>query len=168
MIVALSIILLGLYILSRHPSIPKFGVKSASISSFNLTSSKLDAELSIVLNGTNHNKFHSISYDNVSVSIINDDMHNQTPLASVYLPHLSQEKGRNTIYMEAQLNVQHEGFSNGTVNFEIVSSTIVTLKGDFNFHREVPLKVVCDPLSFKLNPGSLNWDLVTDLTCKEL
>ncbi|GAU36535.1 hypothetical protein TSUD_316610 [Trifolium subterraneum] len=173
MIITLSIILLRLYIVSRHPNVPKFGVKSASISSFNLTSSELAAELNIVLNVTTHDIFHSISYDNVSISI-NNDMHNQTLLASGYLAPFSQEKGHNTIYKEVQLNmnVQHDvetdGFSNGMVNFEIVLSTIVTLKGDFNFRREVPLKVVCNPLSFKLDSGSLNWVLVKDLTCKEL
>jgi hypothetical protein len=108
-------------------------------------------------------------------------------LASTYLEPFSQKKrwwplkekeGRYTKDKKAQLkmDLQHDrennciarGFSNGMVDFEIVVSTNVKLKNILRITRKVEfLKVVCNPISMSLNPGSPNWVLVHGLTCMQ-
>jgi hypothetical protein len=193
LIISVVVVVFGLafftcYVAVIDPRVPTFGVKSATLISPNITSSRLIAELDIVFNVTNHNNWHKASYKTVSICL-KSNMNNQSILASTYLEPFSQNKrwwplkekeGRYTKDKQVQLNmdVEHDektdciarGFSNGMVDFfEIVLSTNVKLKNILGITSKVQsLKVVCNPISMSLNPGSSNWVLVHGLTCMQM
>jgi len=173
MVIAAGILLFAVYANSSHPKLPSFGVESASLNSLTLNNSRLSGEWNINLTFTNpNNGWNEASYDTISVSILyNNEHNNRSLLASSQLAPFS-EKNDGTVLKQVQLkmdlhdaDIEHS-FSCGTVNFGIEMSTAVRFTGAFDFRKDYSLKVVCNPLTIRLSPGSSKWDLAQGLTCE--
>jgi len=173
-VIAVGILLFGVYVNSSHPKLPCIGVESASLNSLRMNdSSRLSGEWNINLTFTNpNNGWNEASYNTISISILYNNEHNQTLLASTQLAPFSK-KDDGTVLKQVQLKMDlhdeeiERSFSSGAVNFEIEMSTSVRFTGAFDFLKEYSLKVVCNPLTIKLSPGSSKWVLAQGLlTCE--
>eukprot|EP00262_Sarcandra_glabra_P012713 TRINITY_DN3333_c0_g1_i1.p1 TRINITY_DN3333_c0_g1~~TRINITY_DN3333_c0_g1_i1.p1 ORF type:complete len:248 (+),score=-9.61 TRINITY_DN3333_c0_g1_i1:137-880(+) len=83
-----------------RPHVPEFSIKSASVSSFNLSSSELAANWNIEISAVNPNKKLGISYDNVDASVL----YGSDALARTMLPPFYQGK-MNATTVTARLAV---------------------------------------------------------------
>jgi hypothetical protein len=177
MVIAAGILLYTVYDNSSHPKLPCFGVESASLNSLSMNnSSRLSGEWNINLTFTNpNNGWNEVSYNTICVSILYNNDHNGSLLASTQLAPFSK-KDDSTVLKQVQLkmDLHHDAetdkiehsFSCETVNFEIEMSTSIRFKGAFDFRKDYSLKVVCNPLTIRLPPGSSKWVLAQGLTCE--
>ncbi|RHN70323.1 hypothetical protein MtrunA17_Chr3g0134311 [Medicago truncatula] len=171
-VVAFGMLLFAVYDNSSHPKLPYFGVESASLNSLTMNGSRLSGEWNINLTFTNpNNGWNEASYNTICVSILYNNEHNPSLLASTQLAPFSK-KDDATVLKQVQFKMDlhdaeiERSFSCGAVNFEIEMSTSVRFTGAFDFRKDYSLKVLCNPLTIKLSPGSSKWALAQGLTCQ--
>ncbi|KAL5072599.1 hypothetical protein RYX36_011583 [Vicia faba] len=147
-------------------SMPEFGINSASINSLNIKKSRITAEWNITLFITNHDSYHRIFYDDISLNINYNNEHKQRQslLSSIPLEPFSQRSGfTNTITVPQNMDVNDDDVatqitsssSHGMDNFEVMFSGTIKFEDVFNFQKHRSVKIVCEPLNFVSNEDHL-------------
>ncbi|CAK8574679.1 unnamed protein product [Lathyrus sativus] len=177
MVLLAGFFILLLLIFRFRTTMPEFGINSASINSLNIKKSRIIAEWNITLFVTNHDGYHSISYDEISFNINYNNEQHQSLLSTIPLKPFSQSSGfTNTIIIQHNMDVNNDvatdivsSSSRGIVNFEVGLSATIKFKDAFNFQKVRIMKIVCEPLSFSSREDYLekssNWILLYGVAC---
>ncbi|XP_050898033.1 uncharacterized protein LOC127104937 [Lathyrus oleraceus] len=178
MVLLAGFFILLLLIFRFRTTMPEFGINSASINSLKIKSSRITAQWNITLFVTNHDGYHSISYDDISFNINYNNQQYQSLVSTIPLKPFSQSSGfTNSIIVQQNMDVKNDvatdigssSSSNGIVNFEVGLSATIMFKDVFNFQKVRTMKIVCEPLSFKLEEDHLqkssNWILLYGVAC---
>ena len=147
-------------------SMPEFGINSASINSLNIKKSRITAEWNITLFITNHDSYHRLFYDDISLNINYNNEHKQRQslLSAIPLEPFSQRSGfTNTITVPQNMDVNDDDVatqitsssSHGMDNFEVMFSGTIKFEDVFNFQKHRSVKIVCEPLNFVSNEDHL-------------
>lgn len=167
--------LIGYFVLK--PRIPEFSVNSASLTSFNLTGSGLNAKWDITLIVSNPNKKLDITYDAVAASVFyGDDEYGvlaYTRLAPFHQPTHSKTMLRVQFevldyFVDNRVSFGiTDGRVRGFVQFGVVVNTLIKMDGLFH-PSEYHLKVTCKPLNFGIPSSNINnvtWELLGSVAC---
>ncbi|KAJ0969660.1 hypothetical protein J5N97_022537 [Dioscorea zingiberensis] len=155
-IVVTGAVLLISWIVLR-PRLPIFSVASASLSSFNLSSSQLSSDLSISLSVRNPNHKMRIHYYDVQAELLYDFY----TISGVALPPIDQGT-RNVTEIKAMLvavgeyvgvdvahSIDTERRSTGTVGFQVRVLAWVRFSSGAWWTRRNVLRVFCDNVKIK-------------------
>ncbi|KAL5072594.1 hypothetical protein RYX36_011578 [Vicia faba] len=159
---------------------PEFGINSTSINSLNIKKSRITAEWNITLFITNHDSYHRLFYNDISLNINynNEHVQRQSLLSAIPLEPFSQRSGfTNTITVPQIMDVNDDDVathiasssSRGIVNFEVMFSGTIKFEDVFNFQKLRSVKIVWEPLNFVSNEDHLedssNWILMHGVAC---
>ncbi|KAM0947430.1 hypothetical protein DsansV1_C08g0086161 [Dioscorea sansibarensis] len=151
-----------------RPRLPIFSVSSASLSSFNLSSSQLSSDLSVSLSVRNPNHKMTIHYYDFRAQALYDFY----TISDVALPPMDQRKG-NVTEIQARLvamgefvgadvaqRIDRERRTMGTVGFQVRVLSLVRYSSGVWWTRTNVLRVFCDDVRIKFANATENAGLL--------
>ncbi|XP_051143459.1 uncharacterized protein At1g08160-like [Andrographis paniculata] len=157
------IIIVGLIVLITwlivHPKKLKYSIEQGSISGFNLTDSRVNANFHFVLRADNPNHHISLYYDRIDVTVLYEDQK-----LSVNNVHPFYQRRRNVTHVDLNLVAKDATVyggvardlrmekASGDVVLDVAIRAKIRLKiGVFKIHRK--LKVLCRSVTTPFDPS---------------